>query len=60
MTEQQRAEEQRIEMPEKQQDVEPRCTGVYTGQICGRLLARVLTRPWRLECPRCHTTNERR
>jgi len=33
-------------------DVEPRCPA------CGRMLARRLTRPWVIDCPRCKKTVE--
>lgn len=32
-------------------DRDPRCTK------CNRMLARLLTRPWVIQCPRCKTTN---
>jgi len=32
-------------------DRSPRC------RRCGKLLARYLTRPWRIDCPRCKTVN---
>lgn len=35
-----------------QTDVEPRCWR------CRRMLARYLTRPWRVDCPKCKAVNE--
>mgnify|MGYP003405953746 CR=1 FL=1 len=32
-------------------DKEPRC------RECNRMLARLVTRPWIIQCPRCKTTN---
>lgn len=42
-------------------DLGPRCEGVNlsNGQRCGRMLAVQVTRPWVLDCPRCHSRNER-
>jgi phage FluMu protein Com len=33
------------------QDLAPRCWR------CGKLLAELLTRPWRIRCPRCRALN---
>jgi len=38
-----------VEIPKT--DVDPRC------RECNRMLARLLTRPWVIMCPRCKTTN---
>jgi phage FluMu protein Com len=40
------------ERPEPRVDTEPRC------HSCGRKLAMLLARPWRINCPRCKKTNE--
>jgi ribosomal protein S27AE len=34
-------------------DNSPRCWR------CNKVLAVFLTRPWRVDCPRCHATNKR-
>lgn len=33
------------------EDIEPRCWR------CNRMLAKLLTRPWHIDCPRCHAHN---
>jgi len=40
-------------------DQDPRCDGVYRGKRCNKLLARLVTRPWAIECPRCGKRNSR-
>ena len=35
----------------RSQDLEPRCWR------CARMLARAVTRPWAISCPRCKATN---
>lgn len=36
-------------------DLEPRCSAPG----CGRMLARKVTRPWMIDCPRCRFRNVR-
>jgi len=40
-----------VEASKPATDLEPRCSG------CGRMLARLVTRPWRIDCPRCKVSN---
>ena len=40
-------------------DEKPRCSGVYRGQRCGKLLAEFVTRPWSITCRLCKTKNVR-
>lgn len=38
-------------------DDHPRCNGSHKGRPCRKLLAEFVTRPWRIKCIRCGTTN---
>lgn len=40
-------------------DESPRCNGQHKGRPCGKLLAEFVSRPWRIRCSRCGTTNVR-
>ena len=41
-------------------DVKPRCQGPSKmgDEHCGRLLAELVTRPWRIKCGRCGMLNQ--
>lgn len=38
-------------LPVPKTDIDPRC------RECNRMIARLLTRPWVIQCPRCKATN---